>query len=272
MSIVSHTPTELIAALRATADDAEKNMGDNLTAVRLRNCITGMRQAATMLKTFTRPETASSRAAQPVDLRSQRLSSCVVAMRQAADMLETMSARTAATATTVITKPKASGDLTSTHPPPRIEVTDQLAQRLADRFWIIIQEQRHGTDIGAALLAQQTQGVGGGSDYFKRALEEALAAGPVQPVDLRPAHPDIADRVARAYAAWPGDYSSIAIALMDGATNMQPNAADAIASLILLLQSVTISPTVLPTELQARAKEAEAWRIQQGDHPQWSAG
>lgn len=162
------------------------------------------------------------------------------------------------------------GDLTGTHPPPRIVVTDQLAQRLADRFWIIIQEQRHGTDIGAALLAAGNHG--GGWQYFKQALEEALAAGPVQPVDLRPQYPQIAATVARASAAWPGDYSSIAVALMDGCTTMQPHAADAIASLILLLQSVTKSPEILSPELQERAKEAQNWRRQQGDTPQWSAG
>jgi hypothetical protein len=92
------------------------------------------------------------------------------------------------------------------------------------------------------------------------------------PVDLRPQYPEIAATVARACAAWPGDYSSIAVALMDGHTNMQMTAADAIASLILLFQNVTKSPFNLSAVLQERAEEARAWRIQQGDPPQWSQG
>lgn len=166
----------------------------------------------------------------------------------------------------------APGDLTGAYPPPRIEVTDQLAQRLADRFWAIIQEQRHGADGFASILAEQTQSTGGGWGYFKRALEEALNQSATQSVDLRFQFPEIASKVFCASAAWPGDYSSIAVALMDGCTTMQPNAADAIASLILLLQSVTKSPELLSTELQAKAREARALRVQQGDNPQWSQG
>jgi|GEM_PF-7079967 hypothetical protein len=165
MTIIYHTPTELIAALRATAVEAEQS------------------------------------AAHDDGFRAQRLGGCVAGMRQAADMLEKISTRTAATATTVITKPKI-------------------------------------PDL----------------------------------VDLRPQFPEVADLVSRACAAWPGDFSSIAVGLMDGHTNMQPNAAGAIASLILLLQNVGKSPMNLSAALEDKDAQARAWRVQQGDHPQWSMG
>jgi|HubBroStandDraft_2_1064218.scaffolds.fasta_scaffold106136_3 hypothetical protein len=125
--------------------------------------------------------------------------------------------------------------------------------------------ETYGTrdDLGAVRLETCVAGMRQAADMLEKMTK---------PVDLRPTRPDIADRVARASAAWPGDYSSIAVALMDGCTTLQPNAADAIASLILLLQSVTKSPEILSPELQERAKQARAWRVQQGEHPQWSAG
>jgi hypothetical protein len=211
MTPIFQTPTELIAALRATVESYDRCGGRIAPG-----------------------------------FHPQVIGTYITAIKQAADMLERLRSQ------------------------PEIVVDDRLAVRLAHHFWAAIQRQKGGTDIRASMLADENHG--GGAEYFKQALQLALAEQAAPPVDLRPQYPEIATTVARACAAWPGDYSSIAVALMDGHTNMQMTAADAIASLILLLQNVTKSPLNLSAALQERYAEARAWREQQGDPPQWSQG
>jgi hypothetical protein len=168
---------------------------------------------------------------------AQHLGACIAAMKQAADMLE----------------------LRSTPLPDTMAVFDS-----GDGGW----------DVQAVLPNHRHFFATVDKDgYIEDACTVQQGTMKRRPlVDLRPQYPEVAATVARACAAWPGDYSSIAVALMDGHTNMQPNAADAIASLILLFQNVTKSPFNLSAVLQEREVEARAWRMQQGDPPQWSQG
>jgi hypothetical protein len=144
MTIVYHTPAELIAALRTTAASMQ-----------------------------TQLETKSS----DLMIVYQLIGSCMEGMRQAANMLERTGKQTDATTTAVITR-TAPGDLSGAHAAPKIEVTDQLAQRLADRFWAIIEKQKDGTGVFASILARGNHA--GGWIYFKQALTQALTDEPSQ--------------------------------------------------------------------------------------------